>query len=212
MEELDSIKKILDPKTPLVWLKEILSSELWEEELFQGGDVPLPPGLQMTWNQLSHHLGHHHQIPEATIRAWRLSVSSGNTKCSGDCETWMRATCKECGHTRYSFSFCSDYLKPCNTCQTIPSSPSSEQGMKTGPTTTLSINLHQVGKHFIETISEVEPDSIIEGEDPGRTADPNQLLQTIRSKSTIRGWSHRTHQHRATALLSLQNEPLARRM
>jgi hypothetical protein len=26
MEELDSIKKILDPKTPIVWLKEILSS------------------------------------------------------------------------------------------------------------------------------------------------------------------------------------------
>ena len=67
MEELDSIKKILDPKTPIVWLKEILSSELWEEELFQGGDVPLPPGLQMTWNQLSHHLGQHHQIPEDTI-------------------------------------------------------------------------------------------------------------------------------------------------
>ena len=68
MEELDSIKKILDPKTPIVWLKEILSLELWEEELFQGGDVPLPPGLKMTWNQLSHHLGHHHQIPEATTR------------------------------------------------------------------------------------------------------------------------------------------------
>ena len=71
MEELDSIKKILDPKTPIVWLKEILSSELWEEELFEGGDVSLPPALmlQMTWNQLSHHLGHHHQIPEATIRS-----------------------------------------------------------------------------------------------------------------------------------------------
>ena len=69
MEELDSIKKILDPKTPIVWLKEILSSELWEEELFQRGDVPLPPGLQTTWNQLSHHLGNYHQIPEATTRS-----------------------------------------------------------------------------------------------------------------------------------------------
>ena len=48
MEELDSIKKILDPKTPAIWLKEILSSELWEEELFQGGNVPPPPGLQTT--------------------------------------------------------------------------------------------------------------------------------------------------------------------
>jgi hypothetical protein len=109
MEELDSIKKILDPKTPIGWLKEILSSELWEEELFQGGDVPLPPGLQTTWNQLSHHLGNYHQIPETTTRAWRLALSSGNTECSGKCQTWMRATCKECGHTRCSFSFCSDY-------------------------------------------------------------------------------------------------------
>ena len=100
--------------------------------------MPLPPGLQMAWNQLSHHLGHHHQIPEATIRAWRLSLLSGNTRCSGTCQPWMRATCNECGHTRCSFSFCPDYLKPCNTCQTIPPSPSSEQGMKTGPATTLS--------------------------------------------------------------------------
>ena len=95
MEELDSIKKILDPKTPIVWLKEILSSELWEEEIFQGGDVSLPPGLQMTWNQLSHHLGHHHQIPEDTIRVWRPSLSSSNTKCSGNCQTWMCVTYKE---------------------------------------------------------------------------------------------------------------------
>ncbi len=70
MEELDSIKKILDPKTPIVWMKEILISELWEEELFQGGDVPLSPGLQTTWIQLSYHLGNYHQIPEATTRVW----------------------------------------------------------------------------------------------------------------------------------------------
>ena len=164
------------------------------------------------WNQLSHHLGHHHQIPEATIRAWRLSLLSGNTRCSGTCQTWMRATCNECGHTRCSFSFCPDYLKPCNTCQTIPPSPSSEQGMKTGPATTLSNDLHQVGKHFIEAISEAEPGSVVEGEDPDRTEDPSQLLQNIRFKATIRGWSHRAHQHRATALLSLQNEALVRRM
>ena len=63
MEELDSIKKILDPKAPISWLKEIPSTELWEEELFQGGDIPLPPGLQMIWNQLAHRLGHHyHQL------------------------------------------------------------------------------------------------------------------------------------------------------
>ena len=55
-EELDSIKKTLDPKTPIVWLKEILSLEVWEEELFQGGDGTLPLGFQTTWNQLSHHI------------------------------------------------------------------------------------------------------------------------------------------------------------
>ncbi len=159
MEELDSIKKILDPTTPIAWLKEILTSELWEEELFRGGDVTLPPGLQTTWNQLSHHLGHCHQIPETTTRAWRLSLSSGNTRCSGKCQTWTRVTCQECGHTRYSFLFCSDYFKPCNTCQTVPASPSSEQGTKTGTTTILSTNLHQVGEHFIEDISEVDGQS-----------------------------------------------------
>ena len=57
IEELDSIKKILDPKTPIIWLKEILRLELWEEELFQGGDVTLPSG-------------HHYQIPEVIIRVW----------------------------------------------------------------------------------------------------------------------------------------------
>ena len=59
--------------------------------------------------------------------------------------------------------------------------------MKTGPATTLSNDLHQVGKHFIEAISEVDPGSVVEGEDPDRTEDPNQLLQNIRFKTTIRG-------------------------
>ena len=40
--------------------------------------------------------------------------------------------------------------------------------------TTLSNDLHQVGKHFIEAISEVEPGSVVEGEDPDRTEDPSQ--------------------------------------
>ena len=38
-----------------------------------------------------------------------------------------------------------------------PPSPPSEQGMMMGPATTLSANLHQVGDHFIESISEVDP-------------------------------------------------------
>ena len=124
----------------------------------------------------------------------------------------MRATCTECEHTRCSFSFCSDYSNPCNTCQMAPPAPPSEQGMTTGPATTLSDNLHQVGDHFIESISEVDPSSLVEGVDPDRTEDPNQLLQNIRFKTTVRGWSHRPHQHRDTTLLNLQNEPLGRRI
>ena len=61
-----------------------------------------------------------------------------------------------------------------------------EQGAKTGSATILSTNLHQVGEHFIESISEVESVSLVEGIDPDRTEDPNQLLQNIRFKVTIR--------------------------
>ena len=39
LDELESIKKTLNPKTPIGWLKETLGQELWEEEIFQGGDV-----------------------------------------------------------------------------------------------------------------------------------------------------------------------------
>ena len=74
LEELVVINKTLDPKAPISWLKEILRTEMWEEELFQGGDIPLPPGLQMIWNQLTHHLGHRYHVPEISIRAWRLSL------------------------------------------------------------------------------------------------------------------------------------------
>ena len=68
LDDLESIKKILNLKTPISWLKETLSQELWEEEIFQGGDVPLPPGLQTIWDRLSRHLGYSRQIPAVTIR------------------------------------------------------------------------------------------------------------------------------------------------
>ena len=68
LDDLDSIKKTLNPKTPIGWLKETLCQEVWEEEFFQGGDVPLPPVLQTIWDRLSRHLGYSHQIPTVTIR------------------------------------------------------------------------------------------------------------------------------------------------
>jgi hypothetical protein len=68
LDELESIKKILDHKTPIGWLKETLKQEIWEEEIFHGGDVPLPPGLHTIWDRLSRHLRFSRQIPAVTIR------------------------------------------------------------------------------------------------------------------------------------------------
>ena len=43
LEELEEIKELLDKRTPITWLSDILTEELWTEEDFQGGDTPLPP-------------------------------------------------------------------------------------------------------------------------------------------------------------------------
>ena len=48
-EELEEIKELLDTRTPITWLSETLMEELWEEESFQVGDVPPPPGLLIVW-------------------------------------------------------------------------------------------------------------------------------------------------------------------
>ena len=108
-----------------------------------------------------------------------------------------------------------DYPKPCTTCQAVPPPPSREQGTKPGPGEHLSINLQQVGEHFIDDITEVKQDSIVEVIESDRIEDSNQLLQDILFKETIRGWSHRDQEHRVTTLLNfanLQNEPMSKRM
>ena len=78
LEELVVINKTLDPKAPISWLKEILRTEMWEEELFQGGDIPLPPGLQMICNQWVHQLGTHDHVPEITITGRAQLKSTGS--------------------------------------------------------------------------------------------------------------------------------------
>ena len=45
LEELEEIKELLDKRTPITWLSDILTEEPWSEEDFQGGDTPLPPSL-----------------------------------------------------------------------------------------------------------------------------------------------------------------------
>ncbi len=48
LEELEDIKHTMSQDTPLSWLIETLTEELWNEEQFQGGDlsIHLVPGLQ----------------------------------------------------------------------------------------------------------------------------------------------------------------------
>jgi hypothetical protein len=47
---LEEVKELLKDETPVSWLPKILEEELWEEEQFQQGHTPLPPGLQTVWN------------------------------------------------------------------------------------------------------------------------------------------------------------------
>ena len=135
-----------------------------------------------------------------------------NTECSGSCRAWLRASCQECGSPRCSFSFCSGFLKPCTTCQATPPPRSQEQDSHLGPAQ-LSINLHHVGEHFIEAITEVEYDSVVEAAtDQNRAEDLIHLAQNIRFKAAIRGWSHQAQQLRATALLRLNDISMTREM
>ena len=43
MDELEEITELLDTGTPISWLSDILTEEVWEEESW--GDVPVPPSL-----------------------------------------------------------------------------------------------------------------------------------------------------------------------
>ena len=53
VEGLEEVKGLLKKGTPMSWLQETLEEELWEEEQFQQGHTPPPPGLQLVWDQLS---------------------------------------------------------------------------------------------------------------------------------------------------------------
>ncbi len=81
MEGLEEVIGLLRQGTPISWLRGILAEELWEEEQFQQGNVPIPPGLQTVWDQLSAFLGQHTRVTGGTIRDWRLAL--GDKDCDG---------------------------------------------------------------------------------------------------------------------------------
>ena len=68
MEGLEEVKGLLRRGTPTSWFRGILAEELWEEEQFQQGNVPIPPGLQIVWDQLSAFLGQYTRVAGDTIR------------------------------------------------------------------------------------------------------------------------------------------------
>jgi hypothetical protein len=76
VEGLEEIKGLLKQGTSTSWLQETLEEELWEEEQFQQGHTPPPPGLQLVWDQLSPLLqGQQKPASVRTIRDWCLSLT-----------------------------------------------------------------------------------------------------------------------------------------
>ena len=118
-EGLEEIEGLLKEGTPISWLRETLEEELWEEEQFQQGHTPPPPGLQRVWDRLNPLLqGQHQSASGRTIRDWRLSLAPRGQRCS--CQGLLSATCLGCGSSRCGFLQCEAFCKPCGTCQTAP--------------------------------------------------------------------------------------------
>ncbi len=70
-----------------------------------------------------------------------------------------------------------------------------------------------MGEIFIEVVTEVAYDPVVaEESDQIRVEDPIHLVQDMRFKAAIRGWSHQDQQLRATALLNLNDISLVREM
>ncbi len=56
-----------------------------------------------------------------------------------------------------------------------------------------SLNLHAVGRHFVENITGIEE---IPGVDPELSEEKEQLLTDIRFRASVRGWNNKTYTHR----------------
>ncbi len=200
-EGLEEIKGLLKEGTPISWLRETLEEELWEEEKFQQGHTPPPPGLQWVWDQLSPLLKGQHQPSGRTIREWRLSLAPRGRRCS--CQDPLTATCLGCGSLRCGFLKCEAFCKPCGTCQTGPTKvvPEPQPECKNTRKNTViqpSLNLHAVGRHFVENITGIEE---IPGVDPEHSEVEERPLTDIRFRAAVRGWNNKTHQSRAKTLL-----------
>jgi ribonuclease HI len=208
-EDLEEIKGLLKEGTPISWLRETLEEELWEEEQFQQGHTPPPPGLQWVWDQLSPLLqGQHQPVSGRTIRDWRLSLKPRGKRCS--CQGLLTATCLGCGSLRCGVLKCEAFCKPCGTCQTAPTKVVLEprpgcKKRKNMIMQPVALNLHSVGRHFVENITGIEEILVV---DPELSEEEEQPLTDIRFRASVRGWNNKTHQSRAQTLLGKSDKQL----
>jgi hypothetical protein len=211
VEGLEEVKGVLKERTPISWLQQTLEEELWEEEQFQQGHTPPPPGLQTVWDQLSPLLqGQQRPVEGRTIRDWRLSLTQ-DKRC-GNCQCPFLATCLGCGLPRYDVRTCNAFYEPCGTCQTVPTKvdqkppPQGKKGKRKIVAQPLSLNLHAVGLHFVESITGIEE---IPAVDPALSEEEEQPLTDIRFRVSVRGWNNKAHQSRAQTLLDKTDTRIA---
>ena len=190
--------------TPLSWLIEILTEELWNEEQFQGGDLPVQcmPGLQTVWHHLTDHIKQDRKTTGNTIRSWRISLTSDNNTNKNDypiCLTRHMATCSTCYLPKCGREFCKVSSDPCPTCQEI-NTPTPDTLEIDIP----SANLHVMGLDFVERISGVRmiPRSTeMEDENTDPQTDPDIQFQV-----RVKGWIDLKQQNRAETLLTLSDQ------
>jgi hypothetical protein len=208
LEELDDIKHTMGQDTPLSWLIETLTEELWNGEQFQGGDLPIQcmTGLQTVWHHLTAHIKQDRKASGNTIRSWRISLTSDyttNKQGCPICQIRHTATCSTCYRPKCGKEFCEASKDPCPTCQEI-NTPTPDTKEIDIP----SANLHVMGLDFVERISGVRmiPRSAeMEDENTDSQTDPDIQFQV-----RIKGWSDLKQQNRAKTLLTLSDKKMVK--
>ncbi len=193
--------------TPLSWLIETLTAELWNEEQLQGGDIPIHsiPGLQTVWHHLKAHIKQDRKATGDTIRSWCLSLTSDYTTSKQGCpicQVRHTATCSTCYLPKCGKEFCKTSKDQCPTCQEI-NTPTPD----TLVTDTPSANLHVMGLNFVECISGmrmIPGNTEMEDENTDSRTD-----QDIQFQVRIKGWSDLKQQSRAKTLLTLSDKKMA---
>ena len=161
-----------------------------------GGTVPTrkhsyTPGLQTVWDHLIPLLGPHKRVTGSTIRDWLLSLTKEAQGYPVNCQCFLRTACFGCGQSRCGFRHCNTFYEPCGTCQTIPIStdleppPKSTKGKRKIIAPSLSLNLHTVGMHFVESITGIEEIPTKALVDPGPPEREERPLTDIRFRVSM---------------------------